>query len=376
MACPEQLQQPPNTEVAELIESLKTTGPTTATIMTIGKGGSGKTSLANAVLTNNSSGGHFGPKRGSSGLVTTRTEPFPAVGVDLTVHDLMGLADIYFSDEELNEAVQEECDIDSVAVVIVCIKWSERFDEISRRILKRIDNLHSSIWEKVIFALTHFDQTPPEYKDMDKPQRDQKLTEFLSEWRKILRRELSILNVSEDITDNMGIVPTSHTAVSIDKHYFGALFADGVSNWLENFWQQLAQTFVRYQPLNLVNIFSTLGTFLFHQMQSTVGNMTVTVKQVEKFLTSKNIARIFLGGLMGGAVGSGLIGTASALGLAELIGIVLSLSVVGATATAATGGAFGGVVIGAAGVACLVGVVLYAVHVYRQRNTVRHRIIN
>ena len=63
---------------------------------------------------------------------------------------------------------------------------------------------------------------------MDKQQRDQKLTESLSEWRKILRLELSKLNVSKDITDNIGIVPTSHTALSVDKRYYGALFADGV----------------------------------------------------------------------------------------------------------------------------------------------------
>ena len=104
MACvtssdvPEQLQQPTNTRddvVGELIRSIQTTGPKTAAIMMIGKGGSGKTSLANAVLTNNSSGGQFGPKRGSSDLVYTRKEYFPAVGVDLTVWDIMSFADIY-----------------------------------------------------------------------------------------------------------------------------------------------------------------------------------------------------------------------------------------------------------------------------------------
>ena len=272
----------------------------------------------------------------------------------------------------MNEAILKKDDVDNVAVVVVCIKWSERFDTNSRKMLKGINKLHPKIWEKVTFALTHFDQTPaPEYKHMDTQQRDQKLTESLSEWQKILRLELSILNVSKDITDNIGIVPTSHTALSVDKRYYGALFADGVSNWLENFWQQLAQTFLQYQPHNLVNIFSILAIYLFHQMQSTVGNMTVTVKQVEKFLTSKNIAKIFLGGLTGGAVVGVGLGTASTLGLAELISIVLTLSVVGATATAATGGVFGGVVIGAAGVACLVGVVLYTIHVYRQRNSAR-----
>ena len=113
--------------------------------MIIGKGGSGKTSLANAVLTNNSSGGQFGPKRGSSDLVYTRKKSFPAVGVDLTVWDIMGFADIYLSDEEVNEAVLKKEDVDNVAVVVVCIKWSEQFDTYSRKMLKGINKLHPKI---------------------------------------------------------------------------------------------------------------------------------------------------------------------------------------------------------------------------------------
>ena len=62
-------------------------------ILMVGKGGSGKTSLANAILRNNSSGGHFGADRGNVELFTSESIEKEEAGVKVTVYDIVGFED-------------------------------------------------------------------------------------------------------------------------------------------------------------------------------------------------------------------------------------------------------------------------------------------
>ena len=376
-------QPDPVTDEAAIMETLESLTnapkdkPRVVNILMVGKVGSGKTSLANALLTNDSSGGSFGPERGSSKLISRETKKFADDRIVMNVLDAMGFADLLLPDDDIKNAVLQKCSIDEVTAVIVCFKWDERFDETCRKILARIGELHADIWEKVTFALTHFDHMPPEIRRMPKPERDARLRELLTTWEEYFKRELQRLHVSDKIVQDMQVVPTSHTAIDIEEKYYGALFADNVSNWLENIWSRIVDMAAKYQPHEIINILSMLEVHLLHQAKFTAGKIIPSVKDVQKFLTPAKIKGIFLGELVGGVVGGGVVGAgAGAVSLVLIAKVVAGLTLIGAASVAgaagaaavvASGGALVGAALGGAGIACLVAVVLYAAHKYKQK---------
>ena len=357
-------------DLLDNLRSIGNEGPKKVSILMAGKGGSGKTSLANALLTNNSSGGGFGPEKGTATLANSQTRSYPNLNVEVTVTDAIGFASLYVSDDEILAHVHEQCDVDSLTAVVVCLRWDDKFDEISRKILSLVGSLHENIWEKVTFALTHCDRLPPEFEEKTKAEKESYLSTTLQLWKGRLKFELCKLGVSEAIIEDLLVSPTSHTAVRIEKDRCGALFPEGMSNWLENLWNNLVEIATKFQPENFLNILSLLLVHLFHRVGSTAGEMvTVSVKEVEKFFTRSRIGAIFLGGTIGGAVVGAGGGALAGVALADVVAVVIGSTVVSGAcvAVAATGGIFAGVAVGVAAIATLVAVVLYGIHKYQQR---------
>ena len=125
---------------------------------------------------------------------------------------------------------------------------------VARRMLSLLHELDENIWQKVTFALTHFDHAPPGFEGMDDERRNTFLREKLAEWEECLQKEMKTLGVCEEVVENIQIAPTTHTEVKIELKYYGALFGEGITNWLENLWLKLIQNVIAYQSLALVDI--------------------------------------------------------------------------------------------------------------------------
>ena len=333
-------------------------------ILMVGKGGSGKTSLANAILRNNSSGGHFGTDRGNIELFTSESIEGEA-GVKVTVHDIVGFEDQKVPNEDIKSAIERGCSVDRLTALVVCFKWDDRFDMVAKRILKILCDLEKIAWEKVIFALTHCDRVPPDYQQMDKDGKEMFLRATYAKWRESLKVELGKLEVDEQVISNVKIVPTTHTSITLED--YSVLFSEGITDWLENLWFHVIET-VPQCPQIRAEMMTLLRVHLLHRPDnSSVAGTAVTVEDVEKFLTKERIKGIFLGGAIGGIVSSiagG--GVLSGVLLSEVISAVIGISTVCAVATVASGGVAAGV-LGAAGVATLVAVILYYIYKRRQQ---------
>ena len=334
-------------------------------ILMVGKGGSGKTSLANAILRNNSSGGHFGADRGNIELFTSESFEKKEAGVKVTVHDIVGFEDIDVPNEDIKSAIERGCSVDRLSALVVCFKWDDRFDMVAQRILKILCDLEEMAWEKVIFALTHCDRVPPDYQEMDLDGKNMLLIATYAKWRESLTVELGKLKVDEHVISNMKIVPTTHTSITLED--YSVLFSEGITDWLENLWFHVIETVPQCQQVT-AEILTLLRVHLLHRPDNgSDAGIAVAVEDVEKFLTKGRIKGIFLGGAIGGIVSSiAAGGVLSGVLLSDVIPVVIGISTVCVIASAAGGGVVAGV-LGAAGVATLVAVILYYIYKQRQR---------
>ena len=305
-------------------------------ILMIGKGGSGKRSLANAILRNNSSGGHFGADRGNIDLFTSESIEVEKAGVKVTVHDIVGFEDSAVPNKDIKSEIERGCSMDRLSALVVCFKWDDRFDMVAKRILKILCDLEKMVWEKVIFALTHCDQVPPDYQEMDLDGKNMLLRATYAKWRESLTVELGKLKVNEQVISNVKIVPTTHTSITLED--YSVLFSEGITDWLENLWFHVIETVPQWQQIP-AEILTLLRVYLLHRPDNgSDAGIAVTVEDVEKFLTKGRIKGIFLGGTIGGVVSSiagG--GVLSGVLLSEVISAVIGISTACAVATAASG---------------------------------------
>ena len=108
----------------EFMLSLRGAGNRNVSILMVGRGGSGKTSLANALLKNNSCEGNFGPRRGNDMLFTSKREEVKT-DVVVTVNDIMGFEDLDNSNDAIKNAVVRGCEVNELTAVVVCFKWDD-----------------------------------------------------------------------------------------------------------------------------------------------------------------------------------------------------------------------------------------------------------
>lgn len=353
----------------DIIESIKQSGRNDVEILMMGKTGSGKTSLAGALLNNKSSGGSFGPAKGTSKLFSSKHLEIPDLDITVTVHDIIGFEDRYVTEEEIVAEIKKGCEVSKLITIILCLRWSVKLDISHQRILKVVDGLGKDVWKKVVVALTFCDELSPEISVLKEKEKTAKLEETYKEWQLYLQIEVLKLrqNADEalcDVIENMPIVPTSHTHLTLGKFYT-CLFKENITNWLENIWNVIIQNVMKYQPQGTIpRIISMLVAFLANRFQCS-GKMTI--EDVKKILSPKKIAGAFLGTSIGAMVMGGAMGSISSVLLGEIIAAAIGLGVVGATATVLSGGIFAGVCIGAGAVASIVIVIIYCIHRHRNR---------
>ena len=186
-----------------LLTSLTESSPTTAGalhILMIGKGGVGKSSLANAIL-----GSQVCPVAEHPSNKIQHYHKHIDV-FDMHVYDTRGLLD---GEEELEDIVRaikgREQTFD---IIIACIKFNDRFDLSNRMVFDIISQLgRSSVWSKVCVALTHSDIIPA---DWPRNEQDNRFKHVLNDWREAISRYVKEKHGGTFDT----IYATSHTQIT------------------------------------------------------------------------------------------------------------------------------------------------------------------
>ena len=187
-------------------------------VLMIGKGGVGKSSLANAIL-----GSQECPVAEQPGSDITYYGPFTRNNVEvLHVHDTRGLLDGEDEIQDIAEKIQRHhSDFD---IIIACIKFNDRFDLSNRMIFKVISQLGSKpsdIWPKVHVALTHSDITPA---DWPRHEINVRFDEIVGDWENAISL---FLKETYNVNKPLPVYPTSHAGVKTSS---GPL-----NKWLKNF---------------------------------------------------------------------------------------------------------------------------------------------
>ena len=162
-----------------LLTSLTASSPTGALhILMIGKGGVGKSSLANAIL-----GSQVCPVAEHPSNTIQHYHKHIDV-FDVYVYDTRGLLD---GEEELKDIVGAIKGIEQTFdIIIACIKFNDRFDLSNRMVFDIISQLgRSSVWSKVCVALTHSDIIPA---DWPRNEQDNRFKHVLNDWREAISR--------------------------------------------------------------------------------------------------------------------------------------------------------------------------------------------
>ena len=187
-------------------------------ILIIGQPGSGKSSLAGALIK--------GRSTGVPGPDPATTEYIESTNVQLNestyimVHDTGGL-DLYSNnDSRIN--VMQTILLNQKSVVVVCVRWDSCFiDSNRKKIFKIVNSLSSDVWRHTVIALTHSDNIPSEIKSLTPDRRNDAVAEINEKWNNQIKEELRGLGVSEDILGQLKICNTSHTEIaSYPKQYW------------------------------------------------------------------------------------------------------------------------------------------------------------
>ena len=188
-------------------------------ILMIGKGGVGKSSLANAILDS-----QVCPVAEPFGDEVERYPPVEQENVIFHVYDTRGLLDGEEDIKVIANAIRQARDggDGQFDVIIACMKFNDRFDLSNRIILDVISHLGSDIWPKVYVALTHSDITPA---DWPKNEINTRFPQLLEEWRAAISKYLSNINIL--------IHPTSHVQVHS--------LAKPLKNWRDNFIEEIVK---------------------------------------------------------------------------------------------------------------------------------------
>ena len=209
----------------------------------VGKSGVGKTSLASALLTN------------ESGKVSyPGTEDFLVVckqgrleGIPVHVYDTRGIGDGSVSCEKVMEAIKRNCPVDQLNAVIVCLRWDERLDETSKDLFHCLNKLDPNIWSNTVFALTFCDHLPPGLKCKSDAEKRGVVNQKWYEWENAIKQQLSSLGVSHSVIHSIRMAPTTHTHEDIDEECFLNIIQPP---WLEYLWQIIRNRNIPFRKPN------------------------------------------------------------------------------------------------------------------------------
>jgi hypothetical protein len=103
-------------------------------------------------------------------------------------------------------------------LIVVCIKWDDLYYERDITFaLEACNSLGDDVWSKAIIAITQCDTMPPSIEHTtDQHKKVAFIQHVKHEWISLIKKELSTLEVSDDIINNIPICFTSHTAISCE----------------------------------------------------------------------------------------------------------------------------------------------------------------
>ena len=206
-------------------------------VLMIGKGGVGKSSLANAILGKGSPVTDVDSVPGQIGMYKDHklTKAFNEVIVH--VYDTRGLLDGDGDTSNMAEEIRKETlRHGSFDIVIACVKFNDRFDQSNRAVFDVISKLDRDIWPKVYVALTHSDIIPADWSKNEIGKRYKGCKE---EWEKAINEYI-------DHDQKVVVELTSHTEIKVCADGLQAfMYSNPLQKWLKHFLLQITCTSVQ-----------------------------------------------------------------------------------------------------------------------------------
>ena len=314
-------------------------------LLMVGKTGTGKTSLANALLKNQSSGGLFGANVGTEELVTSLSSTQD--GITTHLYDIRGFYDGNIRSEDIVAAVQQKCSMKQLNAVIVCLRWDCRFDESDKKVFRLLNEMNPDIWKRTIVALTFCDHLAPEVSQCKSNDEKCQITSCAwSVWENAIKEELTKLEVPSDVINNIKICPATHTGEQIDPWCFSFILQD---DWLQSFWCRFFENANNYPEIFSLAI-----------------SLATVAATYQKVGVASGVVTAILGGVVGAVVGAGA-GVASAGAIVKINAVAAVSTVVSSIAIGGpVGGAVVGTILGVVAVSALAVLTVYFIYKLHQ----------
>lgn len=179
-------------------------------ILMIGKPGVGKSTLADAFIGVN----ECSKEARRDKAIESFSHQIGSVKV--VCYDTQGLFDGEKEADEIVAEIQSKSPPSGFNIIIVCMKFHDRFDKSNREVFQVVNKLQNDVWSKVCVALTFADNIPANWKDYKTEEQETNFIDTKQSWKDDIEKYLVSKGIRKQGDPHLPIYPTTYTGSEPD----------------------------------------------------------------------------------------------------------------------------------------------------------------